>query len=162
MSDVFAGFPNFRIAQSNAKCTGASAERCPYQLYRTSSDITYEWKSVMSNLRSALRFLRPSAGAGLAPLSRPALWGYPDMLVVGFLASAAEDRSHFGAWAILSSPLTLSFDLTNATTLERVWPIIANRHILQVNAAWDGEPGRVVRSDPEHLVSAKSLERNNS
>ena len=49
-----------------------------------------------------------------------------------------------------------------ATTLERVWPIIANRHILQVNAAWDGEPGRVVRSDPEHLVSAKSLERNNS
>ena len=30
-------------------------------------------------------------------------------------------RSHFGAWAIVSSPLILSFDLTNKSKMGLVW-----------------------------------------
>ena len=55
------------------------------------------------------------------------------MLEVGNLASFNEDRSHFGAWCIVSSPLILSFDLTNADTYTRVWPIISNKEAIQVN-----------------------------
>lgn len=50
-------------------------------------------------------------------------WAYADMLMVGVEATdyapnvgppatVAEWRSHFGAWAINSSPLVLSFDLS--------------------------------------------------
>ena len=55
------------------------------------------------------------------------------MLEVGNLASFNEDRSHFGAWCIVSSPLILGFDLTNADTYTRVWPIISNKEAIQVN-----------------------------
>ena len=32
--------------------------------------------------------------------------------------SYAEARSHFGAWCVVSSPLILSHDVTNATTVQ--------------------------------------------
>ena len=35
------------------------------------------------------------------------------VLKVGNLANATEDRSHFSAWSIISSPLILSFNLTD-------------------------------------------------
>ena len=66
------------------------------------------------------------------------------MLEVGNLANATEDRSHFGAWAIMSSPLVLSFDLTDAARMDRAWPIVSNRLILAVNQRWVGDPGRRV------------------
>ena len=148
-----ASHPNVEIAQSNNGCSGAlEEEQCPYQYYRTSADIDVTWESVMANLISAVAF------SGDKPLlSRPGLWAYPDMLVVGFLPTAVEDRSHFGAWAVLSSPLTLSFDLTDTATLDRVWPIISNVHLLRVNAAWAGSPGRLVRATAEHMLFAKPL-----
>ena len=34
-----------------------------------------------------------------------------DMLEVGRLRNFSESRTHFGAWAVMSSPLILSFDL---------------------------------------------------
>ena len=38
-----------------------------------------------------------------------------------------EDRSQFGMWAIVSSPLVLSVDLTNKAMLDRIWPIVSNK-----------------------------------
>ena len=38
----------------------------------------------------------------------------------------------------------LSFDLTNATTMDTVWPFIANPAAIAVNQAWAGHPGREV------------------
>ena len=34
-----------------------------------------------------------------------------DMLEVGRLKNYSESRTHFSAWAVMSSPLILSFDL---------------------------------------------------
>jgi hypothetical protein len=66
------------------------------------------------------------------------------MLEVGNLANATEDRSHYSAWAIMSSPLILSFNLTDPARMDRAWPIISNRRVLAVNQRWAGDPGRRV------------------
>eukprot|EP01052_Picozoa_sp_SAG31_P034117 SAG31_NODE_3940_length_3734_cov_1.934801_1_plen_209_part_00 len=47
----------------------------------------------------------------------------------GPAASIPEWRSHFGAWAINSSPLILSFDLRNNTMVQLLWPFIANMEL---------------------------------
>ena len=64
------------------------------------------------------------------------------------VSSFVEDRSHFSAWAITSSPLVLSADLANRTTLERMWVVISNAEVIAVNQAWAGEAGRLVRTLP--------------
>ena len=55
--------------------------------------------------------------------------------------TAAETRSHFGAWAIVSSPLTLSHDVNNETITAAIWPVIANEEAIRVNQAWAGHSG---------------------
>lgn len=131
-------------------CTGAATPSdCPFHMFRVSGDIRPSWSSVLANLAYTLPFL--GEGGVHAPYpqdatvrSRPGGWAYPDMLEVGNLANATEDRSHFGAWAILSSPLILSFDLTEAERMDRTWPIISNRRVLSVNQRWAGDTGRRV------------------
>jgi alpha-galactosidase len=125
---------------------------CPYDFFRISNDIFPFWDSVMNNL---LRLVRPkpigmtapaASGGWLTEISRPGRWAYPDMLQVGNLASFAEDRSHFGAWCIVSSPLILGYDLTNETTARRVWPIISNVEAISINQQWAGHPGALVHN----------------
>ena len=38
----------------------------------------------------------------------------------------------------------LGFDVTNKTTMDRVWPIITNNETLAVNQQWGGHPGRQI------------------
>ena len=45
----------------------------------------------------------------------------------------AESRSHMGAWAIVSAPLVLGFDLRDDAKLGAAWPIIANRDVLHIS-----------------------------
>ena len=40
------------------------------------------------------------------------------MLEVGRLANNTESRTHFASWAIISSPLILSFDLRVGSTMD--------------------------------------------
>jgi alpha-galactosidase len=81
----------------------------------------------MSNLQT----VTPFAGLG-----GPGCWPYPDMMQVGVTQSyrsgvptltVTESRTHFGAWCVVSSPLTLGFDLRDAQALDSVWDIITNR-----------------------------------
>ena len=46
------------------------------------------------------------------------------MLEVGRLSSYELNRAHFGAWAIMSSPLILGIDLRLNDTLRSVWDIV--------------------------------------
>lgn len=64
------------------------------------------------------------------------------MLEVGRLKNFSESRTHFGAWAVMSSPLILSFDLRDEAVMSAMWPIIANRDVIEVNQRWAGSPGR--------------------
>ena len=124
-----------------SKCRG-------FHTYRVSHDIAPQFYSAMYNLQK----MRPFLGNGTkAPLSRPGCWAYADMLMVGRIGPR-ESRTHFGAWCIVSSPLVLGFDLTNATALAHVRPIVSNPLALLVHSAWAGSPGTLL------LESAQSFE----
>eukprot|EP01051_Picozoa_sp_SAG22_P016189 SAG22_NODE_2240_length_2803_cov_1.576923_3_plen_59_part_00 len=49
------------------------------------------------------------------------------MLQVGNLQTFEHDRANFGAYAIISAPLYLSFDLRDRQRLDRVWPLVRSR-----------------------------------
>lgn len=130
---------------------------CPYTSFRTSGDIVNLWDRVMSNLMTTAKFLEPDATAtGSAsptdPVSRPGCWAYPDMLEVGRMPehNAAESRSHFSAWAMVSAPLILGFDLSNETKLAAAWPVISNKEVLEISQSWvvgaKYPSGRLVKS----------------
>jgi len=94
-----------------------------------------------------------------SPASRPGCWAYPDMLEVGQMdgsgqtspqQSADESASHFAAWAVVSSPLVLGFDLTDDTRMAAAWPVISAKRAIDVSQAWEGH-----RDDPSGaLVSS--------
>ena len=52
-----------------------------------------------------------------------------------------ETRSHFGSWAIVSSPLTLSHDVNDMDVMKKVWPVISNKHVLAIHKAYVGDSG---------------------
>merc|ERR1711871_44714 len=121
-----------------------NATWCPWNFYRTSGDVRATYASVVGNLQTTIKY----ATTGL---SRPGCWAYPDMLEVGCQhgpggsgdpgLSVEETRSHFGSWAIVSSPLTLSHDVNNDTIQGAVWPVIANKEVIAVNQAYFGFSG---------------------
>ena len=128
---------------------------CPWNFYRTSGDVRASYDSVVGNLETAIGY----ADRGL---STPGCWAYPDMLEVGCAhgpggahdpgLTPEETRAHFGAWAIVSSPLTLSHDVNNATIMDAIWPVIANVDAIAVNQAYYGHSGTRFKSAPEQVV----------
>ena len=129
---------------------GASAcptlDWCPFNWYRSSHDINSSPGSWFGNLQTTLPFL-----AYEQPLSRPSCWAYPDMLEVGRVEAPdgagtffGWNRAHFGAWCIVSSPLILGMELSDAV-LEPVLDIIGNTEAIAVNQAWAGHPGLLVK-----------------
>jgi hypothetical protein len=97
-------------------------DACPMNLFRTGGDMRAQWPLMLRRLQTVAPWLR---------LSKPGCWGYLDMLEVGNPPGGTGEqpsfenthswRAHFGAWAINSSPLILSFDLSNASKLDAVW-----------------------------------------
>jgi len=115
---------------------------CDYHMYRVSTDIAPQFESAMFNLQFTAAYQDKAH-----PASHPGCWAYPDMLQVGNGAmSFAESRSHFAAWCVVSSPLVLGFDLTDATIMKTVMPLISNAKALQINQEWAGSPGFLVKN----------------
>ena len=141
------GLPYAPVRQTGDKVS------CPMNFFRSSGDIRPQWGSILSNLMAT-----SATNAGLAG---PGCWSYPDMLEVGVSAmptrggleflTPAETRTHFAAWCIVSSPLVLSHDLTNDTTMDAVWPVITNREALAINDGWVGDAGVLVKKSDELL-----------
>ena len=127
--------------------TVPNATWCPFNYYRTSGDVRASYASVVANLQSTRRW----ADGGL---SRPGCWAYPDMLELGCAhgpggasdpgLSDDEAQAHFGAWCVVSSPLILSHDMTNASVMDALWPLITNVDALGINQAWYGSSGTLV------------------
>jgi len=123
---------------------------CPYNFFRTSNDIVNLWDRVMENLLTVVPFLEEPLGGG-RPISRPGCWAYPDMLEVGRMPehNEAESRSHFSAWAVVSAPLVLGFDLTDEAQMNLAWPVVSNREVIAISQTWvDGAShasGRLLR-----------------
>jgi len=120
-----------------------NATWCPWNFYRTSGDVRANYASVVGNLQTTIQYAE-------AKLSRPGCWAYPDMLEVGVVRSPfggdkgltiEETRAHFGSWVIVSSPLTLSHDVNNATIQDAIWPLISNTEVLAVSQSYAGHSG---------------------
>jgi len=130
------------------------SQGCPWNFYRSSGDVRASYSSILGNL-GTVQPLRASN------LSYPGCWAYPDMLQVGCAhgpggsrdpgLSPAETRTHFGSWAIVSSPLTLSHDVNNETITDAIWDVITNTEVLEVNQAYVGDSGGVFTSSTEML-----------
>lgn len=124
--------------------TTPNATWCPWNFFRSSGDVRAAYGSIVGNLQTTVHWAKSG-------LSRPGCWAYPDMLEVGCKhgpggvhdpgLTPEETRAHFGAWAIVSSPLTLSHDVNNDTIMDSIWPIIANKEAIAVNQAWAGHSG---------------------
>jgi hypothetical protein len=97
----------------------------------------------MSNLQTVVKWQPWKNGT---VKTGPGCWAYPDMLEVGFLASDAEDRTHFAAWCVVSSPLVLGHNISDQTQTSKIWPIITNKQAIDVNQKFAGHPGGLVTS----------------
>lgn len=141
--------------------TVPNATWCPWNLYRTSGDVRASYSSIVGNLQTTVKWAQTN-------LSKPGCWAYPDMLEVGCAhgpggasdpgLSPQETRSHFGAWSIVSSPLTLSHDVNNDTIMDAIWPIIANPEAIEVNQAWAGHSGSPFAQADEKVTLSDAVE----
>lgn len=143
---------------------------CPhYHFYRTGPDINNGYASWIKNALT----VEPLAAKGL---TGPGCWAYPDMLQIGVqgqtpdedwqigknpwdgfqIPTLTQQRTHFGLWCILSSPLVLSIDFRNTSAVAPVWDIITNLHAIAVNQAWAGEAGGIFASaSTQVMLSSK-------
>jgi alpha-galactosidase len=117
---------------------------CPFNIWRSSTDIWADYAVAFGiNLQTAL-------SASASSLSFPGCWAYPDMLQVGVTPGLhpgetgltyTEARTHFNAWAIVSSPLVLSLDVRNVSLVNVFLPIIGNTEAISINQQWANATG---------------------
>jgi hypothetical protein len=55
--------------------------------------------------------------------------------------SFTEARSHFGAWAITSSPLIIGMNVSDDPTVDAFWTILSNTEAITINQDYAGESG---------------------
>lgn len=120
-------------------------------IWRIGFDINTNWSSVIRLL---------DQNAPLYSYAGPGGYNDPDMLEVGKLANANEDRAHFALWAIMASPLIAGNDVRNMNATTR--DILINQEIIAVNQDSLGIQGRVVATPGQNLqVWSKTLTGSN-
>ena len=90
--------------------------------WRISTDIHADWKSVKSIIDKN-KYLSAYAFGGH--------YNDMDMLEIGRGLSAAEERTHFGMWCIMSSPLLIGCDLTKIP--DRSLELLKNTELIALN-----------------------------
>lgn len=112
------------------------------ELWRTTSDITPTWASILSNA---------SVNRRLAAYAAPNGWNDPDMLEVGSGAmSTAEDRAHFSLWAMMAAPLIAGNDMTTLSSETR--EILSNKEVIAVD-----QDGLGIQGVPVELTSSTEV-----
>ena len=90
--------------------------------WRTTGDINSSWESVKSIIAENLY---------LAAYCSEGHYNDMDMLEVGRSLTTEEDKTHFGMWCIMNSPLLIGCDMTNikSTTLN----LLKNKELIALN-----------------------------
>ena len=119
-------------------------------LWRTSSDITPSWTSMLHNFDSA---------AKRALYAGPGHWNDPDILHIGHEAFDAdhlvEARSHFTLWAMINAPLLISYDLRNGPA--SLLGVLGNADLIRVNQDKAGHQGVVTYDSDDAQIIVKTL-----
>lgn len=120
------------------------------QMWRTSFDISANWKTMLFNFDSA---------ASRALFAGPGRWNDPDMLEIGngefdqnHLTAA---RAHMSLWAVIAAPLILGNDLRRMSP--DIAKIVGNREVIAINQDPAGNQGVVVSRDGDGEILAKAL-----
>ena len=90
--------------------------------WRTTGDINASWSSVKSILKENLY---------LSAYCYDGHYNDMDMLEVGKGLSTEEDRTHFGMWCIMSSPLLIGCDLRNVKPAAKL--LLKNTDLIALN-----------------------------
>lgn len=90
--------------------------------WRTTGDIYDGWESVKGIIQQNLY---------LAAYSSKGHFNDMDMLEVGRSLTSEEDKTHFGLWCIMNSPLLIGCDLTNIRT--EALTLLKNKELIALN-----------------------------
>ena len=90
--------------------------------WRTTGDINASWGSVRDIIKENLY---------LSAYCHDGTYNDMDMLEVGRSLSAEEDKTHFGMWCIMSSPLLIGCDLT--TIKSATLALLKNKELIALN-----------------------------
>jgi alpha-galactosidase len=126
------------------------------QLWRTTTDITPTWGSILDNAKF---------NKDWAAYAGPNGWNDPDMLEVGNTSTdpnkpsmtLREQRAHFSLWAIMAAPLIAGNDLREGHLDPEVLDILTNDEVIAINQDPLGLQGVRVRDDQDLSVWAKPL-----
>ncbi|MEX2028758.1 MAG: NPCBM/NEW2 domain-containing protein [Candidatus Curtissbacteria bacterium] len=126
------------------------------QLWRTSGDI-FPWIGSVYNCGNTSGGSRSSHPAfnGLWQFAGPGHWNDPDMLQVGNLENAQQDKAHFSIWCILAAPLMAGNDLRNMSDTEH--NILTAPEVIAVNQDPRGHQGYKVYDEDSIEVYNKPL-----
>lgn len=80
-----------------------------------------------------------------------------DMLEVGRGLSEDEEKTHFGIWAIMSSPLMIGCDLR--TIPEKTLSIITNQEVIALNQDSLGMQAEVIERGKDYLIHIKNYSK---
>ena len=114
--------------------------------WRMSHDIADRWSSVSDIINQNL-YLSAYAGGGH--------YNDMDMLEVGRSLSDEEDKTHFGLWCIMASPLLIGCDLT--TLKPKTLVLLTNPELISLNQDPLGLQAYVARHDGNTYVLVKDL-----
>lgn len=116
--------------------------------WRISTDIHDSWSSI-KNIINKNKYLSAYAFGGH--------YNDMDMLEIGRGLSKEEERTHFGMWCIMSSPLLIGCDLTKIpnSSLE----LLQNAELVAVNQDLLGQQAYQVRTDNGVSLFVKDLVR---
>lgn len=115
--------------------------------WRTTEDIYLGWESVKSIISQSLY---------LSAYTSPGHYNDMDMLEVGRGMTDEEDKTHFGMWCMMSSPLLIGCDLNdiNGNALE----LMQNKELIAVEQDPLGLQAYVVKRENGGYVLVKDVE----
>ena len=115
--------------------------------WRTTEDIYLGWASIKSIISQSLY---------LSAYASPGHYNDMDMLEVGRGLTDEEDKTHFGMWCMMSSPLLIGCDLNDIKG--NALKLMQNRELIAVNQDQLGLQAYVVKRENGGYVLVKDVE----
>ena len=118
--------------------------------WRTTEDIYLGWESIKSIIHQSLY---------LSAYTSYGHYNDMDMLEVGRGLSAEEDKTHFGMWCIMSSPLLIGCDLNDIKG--NALSLMQNEELIALNQNTLGQQAYVVEKQKGCYILVKDMEEAN-
>ena len=118
--------------------------------WRTTGDINASWESIRNIIDENLY---------LSAYCVDGSYNDMDMLEVGRGLSVEEDKTHFGMWCIMSSPLLIGCDLTKLSQSNKTYQLLTNADLIALNQDTLYLQAYVAKRNDGCYVLVKDLEK---